>query len=76
MKLEIITNAKAVELANFLLSEAIESALKNKKFKEIHNLKDKDLFKVETFRTQMLKAFFKHLPKTKTKQVIIKTPIK
>lgn len=59
MKLEITTSAKNVEMANFLLSEAIDAAKYNSQFLEGHNLTIKDLEKAEKFRKALLRSFLK-----------------
>lgn len=59
MKFEITTNAKSVEVANFLISQAIKSLEENDDLREAFQLSKKDLTRAETFRKQLLKGFFK-----------------
>ena len=60
MKLEITTTGEKVEKVNYLISLAIDSAKENPAFLKAADLTEKDLDKIESFRKQMLKGYFKH----------------
>lgn len=57
MKIEITTNAKAVELVNMILSKASFEIDTNERLREVLNVTKADNEKIKTFRTQLLKSF-------------------
>ena len=59
MKIEITTSPQNVEIANFLLAEAIRSARNNPAFMEAHGLKYSSLDHAEKFRKSLVKGFLK-----------------
>lgn len=63
MKIEINTNARAVELANYVIAQVVD-ILKNSDIDRKNlGIKLKDVEKVEVFRRQLLKGFFKGVDK-------------
>ena len=59
MKIEINTSARNVEIANFLLAEAIKSCSTNPKYMDYVKINQKDLIAAEKFRKSLIKGFIK-----------------
>lgn len=59
MKIEITTSVENVEMANFLLGQAYQDALKNKDWQKHFKVTPKQLQKAETFRKALLRGFLK-----------------
>ncbi len=63
MKVEITTNAKSVEIANYLLSQAIINLQSNPAHVIALRLSNTDLKKAEAFRKSLVKGYVKTLAK-------------
>lgn len=63
MKLQVTTNAEAVEKANYILSQSLQHLRENKDVMQDHGLSHYDIMIVETFRKQVLKSFLKSAKK-------------
>jgi hypothetical protein len=59
MKVTIITNAKAVEKANYILAQATQQLLDNEKARDALKISQLDIHELITFRKQLLKGFLK-----------------
>jgi hypothetical protein len=59
MKIEFITTGEKIEKVNYLLSLAIDAARDNELFRQDAGLSLSDLSKMESFRKQMLRGYFK-----------------
>lgn len=57
MKITITTSAENIEMANFLLGQAYQAAIKNKEFMKAFDVTEAELFKAERFRKALLNAF-------------------
>ncbi len=59
MEVKFTTTAKKVELANYLIALAVDAAKSNEKFRDVNGVSLKDIALVDSFRKQLLKAYFK-----------------
>lgn len=59
MKIEVTTNANAIEKVNYILSQALQSLRDDEKKIAALDLSPYDIEIAETFRKQLLKGFFK-----------------
>lgn len=57
MKLLITTSADNIEMANFLLGQAYQSAIKNPDFLKAFDVSKEELLRAEKFRKQLLNAY-------------------
>ena len=59
MKIEIVTTAKAVEMTNYLLSQAIKSAENSKVVQNSLGISKKDLEPIKGFRKKLVASLLK-----------------
>ncbi|HYD90492.1 MAG TPA: hypothetical protein VEA37_03275 [Flavobacterium sp.] len=63
MKIEITTNPKLVELANYILAQAVDSLEKYPKTRKQFNITPKEVKDIEVFRKQLVKGFTETISK-------------
>lgn len=65
MEIKIITTGKKIELANYILAQAINALKENPNTRDAFKLTEKELNEAEIFRKQMIKSYLKKPKKLK-----------